>query len=229
MKRKTFKKAVAMMLALIMSLACGAQAFAEDLTEANGSVEMPVSIIQEASLFSVTVPVGIGLTFDEYGNIVASEEDEPLIENYSCGPVVVKSLTVKTSTGWTFYDYNDGDNTKIMKEKAGSKYIGFAMQIGDETNEDAAYATGSGGPREVPEAEAPKTSYILYDSTSQEAGVAIDNGCHIPAATYTAGEDGAMVGTPGKATLLFDAIVSPHASGRTTQAINCIFVIDWDV
>jgi len=105
---------------------------------APGSGETPVTITAEATSFSVTVPAAIPLTVRADGTVGVPTNLK--IVNHSAGKVQVTNISAERMS-WDIADFNNGDRSKLAKEKVDSNQLGLRLS----TNFGSAVTTTGSG------------------------------------------------------------------------------------
>ena len=126
-------------LFLSMALAASLMAVpAQAAVTAPGNGETPVTITAEATSFSVTVPAAIPLTVRADGTVGVPTNLK--IVNHSAGKVQVTNISAERMS-WDIADFNNGDRSKLAKEKVDSNQLGLRLS----TNFGSAVTTTGSG------------------------------------------------------------------------------------
>lgn len=135
---KAKKAPLFLSMALAASLMAVPAYAADTPIHAPGGGETPVTITAEATSFCVTVPAAIPLTVRADGTVGVPTNLK--IVNHSAGKVQVTNISAERMS-WDIADFNNGDRSKLAKEKVDSNQLGLALS----TNFGSAVtSTGSG-------------------------------------------------------------------------------------
>lgn len=135
---KAKKAPLFLSMALAASLMAVPAYAADTPIHAPGESETPVTITAEATSFSVTVPAAIPLTVRADGTVGVPTNLK--IVNHSAGKVQVTNISAERMS-WDIADFNNGDRSKLAKEKVDSNQLGLRLS----TNFGSAVTTTGSG------------------------------------------------------------------------------------
>lgn len=135
---KAKKAPLFLSMALAASLMAVPAYAADTPIHAPGESETTVTITAEATSFSVTVPAAIPLTVRDDGTVGVPTNLK--IVNHSAGKVQVTNISAERMS-WDIADFNNGDRSKLAKEKVDSNQLGLRLS----TNFGSAVTTTGSG------------------------------------------------------------------------------------
>ena len=137
--KNSMKRILSLALALSLSLCMAVGASAANIETSGGSGTTPVNLSStsggdiggdpSATALSVTVPTALPMAMAENGDVTTASNCQ--IVNNSYGAVRVKSVTITAGEGWHLTAF--GDKSTLASEKVDSNKLGFALKLGNGT------------------------------------------------------------------------------------------------